>query len=146
MFLCCLLLLYCLLENGGTEEGEKAQMRVKEFSLFILCSNHTFCTLDEYQQKVYGIFLTLHAKEQWKAQCLAKGSASFLGRSIFLYSVPLSNSYFFSYQVSRFQEYYKQFARHDIFGSFFEAVLKKDQTSPVLESFNAFVFRNMVYR
>jgi len=52
------------LENGGTEKGEKAQMSVKEFSLFILCSNHTFCTLDEYQQKEYGIFPTLHAKEQ----------------------------------------------------------------------------------
>ena len=146
MFLCCLLLLYCLLENGGTEKGEKAQMRVKEFSLFILCSNHTFCTLDEYQQKVYGIFPTLHAKEQWKPQCLAKGSAFFLGRSIFLYSVPLSNSYFFSYQVSRFQEHYKQFARHDIFGSFFARVPKKDQGSPVLESSNTFVYCNMVFR
>ena len=85
-------------------------------------------------------------KSNENLNALLKEVLLFLGRSIFLYSVPLSNSYFFSYQVSRFQEYYKQFAQHDIFGSFFAGVPKKDQGSPVLESSNTFVYCNMVYR
>lgn len=77
---------------------------------------------------------------------LLKKSASVQGRSVCLRFVPLRNSYFFSYQVSLFQEDYKQLAQHDILGSSIEYAPKKYEGSPVLEYSNMFFYCSVVYR
>lgn len=147
MLLSFLLLLHCLLENGGTWGGGKGPN--ESYGIFfiqVLCSNHMFCTLDDYHPKMYWIFPTLHAKEQWRPQCLAKECDSVLGIFICLRFVPLRNPYFFSYQVSLFQEDYKQLAQHDSLWSFIACAPKKYEGSPVLEYSNMFSYCSVAYR
>lgn len=146
----CFFLFYCFFivywKMVELEEVGKAQMSLMAFSLFKFSVQTTFCTLDDYHPKMYWIFPTLHAKEQWRPQCLAKECDSVLGIFICLRFVPLRNPYFFSYQVSLFQEDYKQLAQHDSLWSFIACAPKKYEGSPVLEYSNMFSYCSVAYR